>query len=653
MPTEQTDGGGGPIEHVIVLMLENRSYDHLLGGVALPATNACCGGTPEAALDGDAEVAKFVVPCDGSHSHKAVLRQMRLGTDRPMTGFADSYVEHARGRSPDLTGPLSRRAMGLGVITIAAGVAQWWLALVAVVWLAAVVVLAMLVWRLAGGGVPLGSFVEHNIIGLVRTPVLVLAALVAVVVAVAAVLRVWSDRLALRVPLLVVLVLAGGGLVWFGWRLRAKPNLVAGATDAAFFARVAGAVHDAARIHPLAVLASSFATCTRWHCSVPGETWPNRNFAHAGTSDGSVDIEYRLFGSRTIFDVLAGSLPSDGRRPWRVYFGDIPQVLAFEGLWRDCAAPVLAERFRPLDDLIDHIEADTLPAYAFVEPHHHNSVLLRDGYPGSSSQHPNNNRVEPAAYGKANEAVDGRDFGAGLGLVARIYEALRTHPAVFDKTVFVVTYDEHGGMHDHVPPPNDALAPERGTVVHRLARSTYRVLIGLPVRFDFATLGPRVPAIVVSPWIPAGTVCGQRYDHASIPRTVRSVFGCQDRLSRREDGAATLDHLWRGLDAPRRDDLPPLDEWVRNNDMGAVTPSGDGRLPPLDSNHRELSRLARRVVAQVDANTRKQVRTAAAGPLTARARVVLPRRQRAVLRNASEVFVQSADALQALTRQTS
>jgi phospholipase C len=454
-----------------------------------------------------------------------------------------------------------------------------------------------------------------------------------------------------RVPLLVVLVLAGGGLVWFGWRLRAKPNLVTGAEDAAFFTRVAGAVHHAARIEPLAVLASSFATCTRWHCSVPGETWPNRNFAHAGTSDGSVDIEYRLFDSRTIFDVLASSLPSDGRRPWRVYFGDIPQVLAFEGLWRDCDRPELAERFRPLDDLIEDIEADSLPAYAFVEPHHHNSVLLRDGHPGSSSQHPNNNRVEPAAYAAADEDVDGRDFAAGLGLVARTYEALRTHPAVFDKTAFVVTYDEHGGMHDHVPPPTDALAPERGTLVHRLARSTYRLLIGLPVRFDFATLGPRVPAIVVSPWIPAGTVCGQRYDHASIPRTVRAVFGCPERLSRREDAAATFDHLWRGLDTPRREDLPPLDEWVRDHDPTGVTASSDGRAPALDSNHRELSRLARRVVAQVEANTRKQARTAAAGPLRARARLVLPSRRRQPSRDASEAFVQSADALQGLTRQ--
>src|SRR5205823_8320840 len=39
----------------------------------------------------------------------------------------------------------------------------------------------------------------------------------------------------------------------------------------------------------LAALARSFTVCTRWHCSVPGATWPNRNFVHAGTSDGTVD----------------------------------------------------------------------------------------------------------------------------------------------------------------------------------------------------------------------------------------------------------------------------------------------------------------------------------------------------------------------------
>ena len=45
----------------------------------------------------------------------------------------------------------------------------------------------------------------------------------------------------------------------------------------------------------LATLAKTFALCTRWHCSVPGATWPNRNFAHAGTSDGTVDIEIGFY----------------------------------------------------------------------------------------------------------------------------------------------------------------------------------------------------------------------------------------------------------------------------------------------------------------------------------------------------------------------
>ena len=37
-------------------------------------------------------------------------------------------------------------------------------------------------------------------------------------------------------------------------------------------------------------LASEFAICTRWFCSVPGETWPNREFVHSGTSRGRADI---------------------------------------------------------------------------------------------------------------------------------------------------------------------------------------------------------------------------------------------------------------------------------------------------------------------------------------------------------------------------
>jgi phospholipase C len=75
-------------------------------------------------------------------------------------------------------------------------------------------------------------------------------------------------------------------------------------------------------------------------------------------------------------------------------------------------------------------------------------------------------------------------------------------------------YDEHGGIYDHVVPP--ACTPDQFTA------SANDTGTGRPFAFD--RLGVRVPAILVSPWIPKGTVVDRVFDHASIPATVTKFF---------------------------------------------------------------------------------------------------------------------------------
>ena len=72
---------------------------------------------------------------------------------------------------------------------------------------------------------------------------------------------------------------------------------------------------DPKTIPAIARLATSFALCQRWFCSVPGETWPNRQFAHAATSAGTVDIVTALYRDRTIFELL-----DDNGCDWRIYY---------------------------------------------------------------------------------------------------------------------------------------------------------------------------------------------------------------------------------------------------------------------------------------------------------------------------------------------
>jgi phospholipase C len=81
--------------------------------------------------------------------------------------------------------------------------------------------------------------------------------------------------------------------------------------------------------------------------------------------------------------------------------------------------------------------------------------------------------------------------------------------------VLLVVYDEHGGIYDHVVPP--ACTPDQFTA------SANDTGTGQPFAFD--RLGVRVPAILISPWIPKGMVVdGRVFDHASIPATITKFF---------------------------------------------------------------------------------------------------------------------------------
>jgi phospholipase C len=267
----------------------------------------------------------------------------------------------------------------------------------------------------------------------------------------------------------------------------------------------------------LSRLAKEFAVLVNWHSSVPGETWPNRNFAHAATSDGETAINVRWYNNDTIYERLAAA----GRR-WGFYHDGVTQVWAFWKLWiRDRSS------FHAAGDLLDQIAHDTLPDYAFVEPNH--------GYGKSvgNSQHPGNN------------VVGDTSFIAGETLIGGIYNALVKQPEVFAKTLLLVTYDEHGGFFDHVqppavPPPDDKHAPSG---------------------FDFSVCGVRVPAVAVSPLIPRGTVDPTFYDHASIPKTVRTQFAPDSPpLTARDEAANDLLAVIPLLPAARTDctvvDLP-------------------------------------------------------------------------------------------------
>ena len=91
--------------------------------------------------------------------------------------------------------------------------------------------------------------------------------------------------------------------------------------------------------------------------------------------------------------------------------------------------------------------------------------------------------------------------------------AIKRSP-LWSKTVLLIVYDEHGGIYDHVPPPTCKPDNFQSSIIDP----------GTGVGFKFDRLGVRVPAILISPWIPKNIVVDRVFDHASIPATVTKFF---------------------------------------------------------------------------------------------------------------------------------
>jgi phospholipase C len=553
------------IEHVVVVMFENRSFDHLLGllsddpafpGVRLEDeafSNPVDPDDPSQGrvpVTGDATARDLTV--DPPHSHASVVEQLDIGWHRRprMDGFVAAYRRKLAGDEAGLPVVHWERLYAVGGATsvVVAGV----LALPAGA-------------PLAAGGLGLVAVLE----GVVRwahrrrrsLPVDSWApAFVAPVVAVAAggVVSAGLGRFVgykARVAVLGAALATPGALAIRRKRraLRRVPGDPSGEAR-----RVMRCLRPAEHLPALATLASSFALCTRWHCSVPGATWPNRNFAHAGTSDGTVDIELGLYDNDTIFRRL-----QEAGRTWSVYrdHRSLAQVMAFG--WMSDEGQI--KGWRRLDEFVGDVDAGRLASYSFLEPCH-------DG-PFSNSQHPGNNDQQrrPGEGGLW-------DFERGENLIVEVYEALRRNPELFARTILVITYDEHGGLYDHVPPPTDAVEPEP---FGSPRRSWSPRLLGWFVqqpesRFRFKVLGPRVPTVVVSPRIPQQWD-DTLYDHTAIPRTLRSLFAPGAApLSAREDASATFGHL-ASLDEARTDlpDLSPCARTPSRPAPAAVPPRND------------------------------------------------------------------------------
>ena len=299
-----------------------------------------------------------------------------------------------------------------------------------------------------------------------------------------------------------------------GWETKEKRSIMPGTTASSIMG-----MFTRGMLPVLSSLARGYAVCDHWFASVPTETLPNRAFVCAGTSQGHMDDNTKSFTCPSIF----GLLTKNGIG-WGI-FGYDQQPLTRHNFSDTTNAD--DSHFGLFTDFQATAARGTLPAYTFLEPSWSAS---------GNSQHPNYN-VAP-----------------GEQLIHDVYYALRNGPS-WNDTLLIITYDEHGGCYDHVPPPLGARPPDTSAG---------------EFGFDFKRFGARVPAVLVSPLIAAGTVFrvpadAAALDHTSILKTVETRWNLP-ALTARDAAASDLGAVL-SLFAPRTDD--PL--------RGVVVPVATGK----------------------------------------------------------------------------
>jgi phospholipase C len=228
-------------------------------------------------------------------------------------------------------------------------------------------------------------------------------------------------------------------------------------------------------------LARNFAVCDHWHAALPAGTQPNRLMAMSGYTlidENKVPLPKH----ELVYDWLTAHGVS-----WRVYHENIP-FFALMPNWID---EILAgDRFRPLHKLYQDVEdtpPEEFPQVVFIEPVYCDAPHL----------------------GESNDDHSPAGIKGGQGFLLEVYRAVSKVPDIWNGSVLIVTYDEHGGFFDHVSPP--------------LIRTD--VPAGAFYKDGFASLGVRVPALVISPFVQPGTVHSGTMDHTSILKYLGEKFG--------------------------------------------------------------------------------------------------------------------------------
>ena len=230
-------------------------------------------------------------------------------------------------------------------------------------------------------------------------------------------------------------------------------------------------------------LAKEFCVCDNWFSPLPASTQPNRTMALCGDSAIATTHLQLIPIGLNIFEWMDDNTH---KVRWRVYHDGF----SFYTLYDRLLPRVIGPEFRRFNTFHSDMMADPAaddPQVIIVEP-------CYESAPHFGTQQANDNHA-PLAVGH------GEDF------LRQVYMGVTANAERWGSTVMILCYDEHGGFYDHVPPPS----------------ISYKTTGDDPV--TFSNLGPRVPGIIVSPFVMPGSVFSGLLDHTSILQFMAEKFG--------------------------------------------------------------------------------------------------------------------------------
>jgi phospholipase C len=253
----------------------------------------------------------------------------------------------------------------------------------------------------------------------------------------------------------------------------------------------------------------TFAMADRYFCSLLSQTFPNRYYLLAATSFGQIqnlfpDFSGPGYTQRTIFNLLDEASPPVS---WKVYYSDLP----FAGIF-------------------GYVRLNRVANLVQMDPDDSKNQFLLDAAAGTL---PQVSYIDPSFVGETeNDEHPPTNIQKGQAFVAKVIGAVLANKELWKRTAIILTYDEHGGYWDHVPPP-PACAPD--DIPPMLNKGD------APGIFD--RYGIRVPAVVISPYARKHFVSHRIYDHTSILRFIESRFDLP-ALTRRDANADPLSDLF-------------------------------------------------------------------------------------------------------------